>query len=446
MGTLIMISQFVLSLTILVVLHECGHFFPARWFKIRVEKFYLFFDPWFSLVKKKIGDTEYGIGWLPLGGYVKISGMVDESMDLEQLKQEPKPWEFRSKPAWQRLIIMVGGVFVNFMLGFFIFAMLLWKNGIEYLPIDQMKYGISVDSIGYSMGFRDGDQLVKAGDKQMDRFDRRLLIMTLLFDENSKVQVRRDGELLTIDVPQEKRSQLAKQEMKNKEIWGIRTPMEVDSLIPESAAQKAGIDKGDQILQIDGNSVQYVHEFFRLMKGKQPNSTLQITLLRNNDTLRLMAKTDENGKLGIYPAPFIKFMTTQKENFGLLESLPKGVEAGVDLLVTQLKAFRQMFAGKIEAKDSLGGFASIAKMFDTTWNWTSFWKMTAVLSIILGFMNLLPIPGLDGGYVVFLMIEVISGRKVPDKIIEKATLVGFILLMALLLYANGLDVFRAFGK
>lgn len=445
MGTLIMISQFVLSLTILVVLHECGHFFPARWFKIRVEKFYLFFDPWFSLVKKKIGDTEYGIGWLPLGGYVKISGMVDESMDLEQLKQEPKPWEFRSKPAWQRLIIMVGGVFVNFMLGFFIFAMLLWKNGIEYLPIDQMKYGISVDSISYAMGFRDGDQLVSIGEKQMDRFDRGLLIKTLLLDEKSKVQIRRDGELLTIEVPQELRSQLAKPEMKNMELWGIRIPTVVDSILVGSGAEKAGLRPGDQIILVNDSTASFVHEFFKILKNKV-NTELSLKISRDADTLSMMVSTDEKGKLGIFPKHPLKFLKTEKEEFNFLQSIPKGVSTGVDLLTTQLKAFKQMFAGNIEAKDSLGGFASIAKMFDTTWDWTSFWRMTAILSIILGFMNLLPIPGLDGGYVVFLMIEVISGRKVPDKIIEKATLVGFILLMALLLYANGLDVFRAFGK
>jgi len=445
MGTLIMISQFVLSLTILVVLHECGHFFPARWFKIRVEKFYLFFDPWFSLVKKKIGDTEYGIGWLPLGGYVKISGMVDESMDLEQLKQEPKPWEFRSKPAWQRLIIMVGGVFVNFMLGFFIFAMLLWKNGIEYVPIDQMKYGIYVDSISYSMGFRDGDQLVSVGEKQMDRFDRRLLITTLLLDEKSKVQVLRDGQLLTIDVPQEQRSQLAKPEMKNKELWGIRIPTVIDSIIVGSGAEKAGLKPGDQIISVNDSAASFAHEFFKMLKNKV-NTELSLKITREADTLTILASTNENGTLGVYPKNPLKFLKTEKEEFNFLQSIPKGVSAGVDLLVTQLKAFKQMFAGNIEAKDSLGGFASIAKLFDTTWDWTSFWRMTAILSIILGFMNLLPIPGLDGGYVVFLMIEVISGRKVPDKIIEKATLVGFILLMALLLYANGLDVFRAFGK
>ncbi|MBK9271160.1 MAG: RIP metalloprotease RseP [Saprospiraceae bacterium] len=446
MGTVIMISQFLLSLTILVVLHECGHFFPARWFKTRVEKFYLFFDPWFSLIKKKIGDTEYGVGWLPLGGYVKISGMVDESMDLEQLKKEPEPWEFRSKPSWQRLIIMVGGVFVNFMLGFFIFAMLLWKNGTEYLPIEEMKYGISVDSTGYEMGFRDGDHIVQIGDKTVDRFDRRNLIMSLLLDEGSKVKVKRDGEMVIIDVPQELRSQLANQDMKNKEIWGIRVPTEVDSIVPNSAAQKAGINKGDRILMIDEENAQYAHEFLRRMKAKNPNSSIQITLMRSNDTMRLMAETDEKGKLGIYPASPSKFVKTQKEMFGLLESLPKGVDTGVDLLVNQLKGFRQMFAGNIDASDSLGGFATIAKLFKTTWDWSAFWWMTAILSIILGFMNLLPIPGLDGGYVVFLLIEVVTGRKVPDKIVEKATLVGFILLMSLLLYANGLDVFRAFGK
>ena len=441
MGTFIMISQFVLSLTILVVLHECGHFFPARWFKTRVEKFYLFFDPYFSLIKKKIGDTEYGIGWLPLGGYVKISGMVDESFDTKQLQSEPQPWEFRSKPAWQRLIIMLGGVTVNFILGFFIFSMLFWKNGVDYIPMSELKYGIAVDSIAYEMGFRDGDQILQVGDLKPERFETNKIIKTLLLEQNSTIQLLRDGQTITLDVPWEKRSILTKPEMKNIAIMGVRTPTVVDSIIPGSGAESAGLKVGDKIFEVNGQSIGFVHEMIKVTK-RAAETSFRLGILRNADTLFVDASSDKHGTIGIlYP----KFKV-ENEKFGFFESLPKGVVAGVDLLTTQLKAFRQMGSGNIKAKDSLGGFASIAKMFDKTWDWTAFWRMTAVLSIILGFMNLLPIPALDGGYVVFLMIEVITGKKVPDKIVEKATLIGFIILLALLLYANGLDVFRAFGK
>lgn len=441
MGNFIMISQFVLSLTILVILHECGHFFPARWFKTRVEKFYLFFDPYFSLFKKKIGETEYGIGWLPLGGYVKISGMVDESFDTAQLQSEPKPWEFRSKPAWQRLIIMVGGVTVNFILGFFIFAMLFWKNGVDYIPMAELKYGISVDSIAYEMGFRDGDQILNVGDLKPERFETNKIIKTLLLEENSTIEILRDGQTLTLDVPWDKRSILAKPEMKNYPFMGVRTPAVIDSIFPGSGAEMAGLQKGDKVFEVNGQTIGFAHELAKVTK-RAADASFRLGVLRNVDTLYVDAGSDKNGTIGIL-WPQVKI---ENEKFGFFESLPKGVVAGVDLLTTQLKAFRQMGSGNIKAKDSLGGFASIAKMFDKTWDWTAFWRMTAVLSIILGFMNLLPIPALDGGYVVFLMIEVITGKKVPDKIVEKATLIGFIILLALLLYANGLDVFRAFGK
>ncbi len=440
-----MISQFLLSLTILVVLHECGHYFPARWFKTRVEKFYLFFDPWFSLFKKKIGDTEYGIGWLPLGGYVKISGMVDESFDTEQLKNEPQPWEFRSKPAWQRLIIMLGGVTVNFILGFLIFAFMLWIYGKEYLPNQELKYGISVDSLSYQMGFRDGDQILKLGDKEFKNFDRSRLLKALVLDEVHSVTINRRDQEMILSIDPVLIQQLTKPEVKNMDLWGVRIPAHIDKVSGGQSAEKAGMQSGDQFLSIDGQPTQYIHEVVRLLKD-QSNREFQMGLLRGNDTVQLNVTTNENGKIGVQWSPATNFFKTERENYSFFQSLPLGVIQGWELLTSQLKAFGQMFQGKIKAKDSLGGFASIANMFEKTWDWESFWRMTAILSIMLGFMNLLPIPALDGGYVVFLLIELISGRKVSDKIIEKATLIGFILLIGLLLYANGLDIMRFSGK
>ncbi len=444
MGNVIMILQFILSLSILVILHECGHFFPARWFKTRVEKFYLFMDPYFSLFKKKIGDTEYGIGWLPLGGYVKISGMVDESFDTEQLKKEPQPWEFRSKPAWQRLIIMLGGVTVNFVLGFFIFAMLLWINGIEYLPNTAMKHGIYTDSLSYEMGFRDGDQIVAINGKTFDRFDKGLFLKSIIFENNTKVDILRSGQSMSLNIDPKYIGILTKPESKSYELWGIPFPSKVGRILENSGAAKAGILKGDVVIGINEQPVQFIHELVKLTKNK-PSTTFQFQVLRNLDTLIIPASSDDKGVVGL-GWETAGYYETKTEHFTLLASIPKGIDTGIDLLGKQLKGFSMMFSGKINAKDSLGGFAAIANMFDKSWNWISFWRMTAILSIILGFMNLLPIPALDGGYVVFLLIEVFTGRKVPDRIIEKATMIGFILLIGLLLFANGLDVMRYFNK
>jgi regulator of sigma E protease len=444
MEILIKISQLLLSLTILVVIHECGHFFTARWFKTRVEKFYLFFNPWFSLVKKKIGETEYGLGWLPLGGYVKIAGMVDESFDMDQLNSEPQPWEFRSKPAWQRLIIMIGGVTVNFIFGFFVFAMLLWLHGKEYLPTSEMKYGISVDSIAYNMGFRDGDLIIKAGDHNMDKFEPNSIKKYIILDNATSIKVIRDGHEETITIDPSYISLLTKPEAKSYELWSFRLPAEV-AVVNDGPAKNAGIQPGDQFISVNNEPVAYQHEVNKRIKGKI-STPFDLGVKRGNDTLHVNLVTNEKGLILINYQPIDHYFKIESERYSFLQSLPAGVVTGWDLLTGQLKAFKQMFAGSIKAKDSLGGFASITNMFPSSWDWIAFWRMTAILSIILGFMNLLPIPALDGGYVVFLLIEVFTGRKVPDKIIEKATLVGFILLIALMVYANGLDVFRGLSK
>jgi regulator of sigma E protease len=445
MEILIKVSQLLLSLTILVVLHECGHFFPARWFKTRVEKFYLFFNPWFSVIKKKIGETEYGLGWLPLGGYVKISGMVDESFDMNQLKSEPQPWEFRSKPAWQRLIIMLGGVTVNFILGFFIFAMLIWKNGKEYLPNTELKYGIAVDSLAYEMGFRDGDLILKAGNVALNKFDKTVLLKAIVLDNANEIVVQRDGNIQTIAIDPKYIGILTKPDVKSMDLWAVRLPAKIAEVADASPAKEKGLQTDDQFYAINGQSVHYLHEVNRIIK-RQANTSFNLGILRGHDSLTIEIVTNEKGMIGIQWQPISHYMNVQTETYSFFESIPLGVNAGIDLLTGQLKAFKQMFAGTIKAKDSLGGFGSITNMFPSTWDWEAFWRMTAILSIILGFMNLLPIPALDGGYVVFLLIEVVTGKKVPDKIVEKATMIGFFLLIALMIYANGLDVFRGMSK
>ena len=367
MELVIKISQLILCLTILVVLHECGHFLPARWFKTRVEKFYLFFNPWFSLFKKKIGETEWGLGWLPLGGYVKIAGMVDESFDTEQLKAEPQPWEFRSKPAWQRLIIMVGGVTVNFLLGFFIFSMLIWKNGQEFLPNSEVKYGVSVDSLAYKLGFRDGDRIVRIGNQELAQFDRNKIIKSLVLDGANSVRVIRENTEMDLHMEPSLISELTKPEVKNMAFMEPRIPAEVMDFMNVGNARAAGIQKGDRFLSVNGQAAEYVRDVIRAV-GKNPNTEYNLELLRGQDTIRLSIKSNEDGYLGVYWQTFDHFFKMDKREYGFIAAIPEGIHTGMDLLSGQLKAFGKMFSGEIKAKDSLGGFASITNMFPKTWD------------------------------------------------------------------------------
>lgn len=437
-----MLGQFFLSLSLLIVLHECGHFFPAKWFKTRVEKFYLFFDPYFSLFKKKIGETEYGIGWLPLGGYVKISGMVDESMDTEQMKLPPQPWEFRSKKAWQRLIIMLGGVTVNFILGFLIFGLMLWYYGEEYVPVESAKFGIYADSLGQKLGLRTGDKILKVGDKPFDRFEDRVVLRELVFNGVKNIQVERAGQQMVLDIPEESVKMLTAFENKDKGIFTLPRPFTVDSVVKDRPADKAQLKKGDLIIAFNDIPTPFYNDFEALAKRfKNQPSTWKV--LRGADTLTLNVQSDENGLFGFSAGTDMrKYYTTQKQKYSLTQALPMGVEKGYDFLVNQIKAFGKMFKGEIKASESVGGFKSIAKMFGDVWDWERFWLMTASLSIILAFMNLLPIPALDGGYVVFLLWEVVTGKRVSDAFMEKAVTAGFFLLMALIIIINFWDIIR----
>lgn len=444
-------GQLMLSLSILIVLHEMGHFFPARWFKTRVEKFYLFFDPWFELFKIKRGETEYGIGWLPLGGYVKISGMIDESMDREQMKGDPQPWEFRSKPAWQRLIIMLGGVTVNFILGFFLFGMVLWFWGREYLPNDNVTYGIYADSLGMELGLRTGDKILSVGDADFEEFSEGTVRREIIINDADNIKVLRGGQTVTLPVDEKWVGLLASYEYKDKMLFMPRLPFIITQILEKSPAEEAELQMFDKIIALNGKPTPFFMDFSKEIENRK-NEQIQLTLLRSvkrdtfiyegADTLNVSLTTNENAKIGAARISPIDFYDTNRETYNLVQALPAGVAAGWNFLVIQIKAFGQIFAGKMKASDSLGGFGSIGKMFGSEWDWERFWRMTAILSLILAFMNLLPIPALDGGHVMFLLYEMVTGRKPSDKFLEYATIVGFVIVLGLVLYANGMDIYR----
>jgi regulator of sigma E protease len=439
MTTLILVSQLILSLSILVTLHEMGHFFPARFFGMRVDKFYLFFDPWFSLYKVKKGETEYGVGWLPLGGYVKIAGMVDESMDTEALAQEPQEWEFRSKPAWQRLIVMLGGVIVNFLLGFFIFAMLLWTNGREYLPTKNAIYGITCDSIGKSIGLQDGDKILKINEVAFERVDARLLIKEIVVGDTKSITVERGGEMTKIDLPSDVVSRLSTYKG---QLFAARFPFVLDSVMVGKLGDKSGLKKGDSLVALNGTNLAYFHEFAKAL-GEQKEKEISLGYYRAGELKEAKIQLGADGKLSVIP----RLLPTERETFGFWASLPEGASDGVGFIGAQLKAFGKMFSGEIKASESLGGFISIGSLFPSTWDWAKFWYITGALSLILGFMNLLPIPALDGGHAVFLIIEMIIRRPLPQKFMEYAQIIGILLLLSLMVFANGMDIYKWFvGK
>jgi regulator of sigma E protease len=439
---IVQISLFLLSLSLLILLHEMGHFFPAKWFKTRVEKFYLFFDfaPFNSLWSIKKGDTEYGIGWLPLGGYVKISGMVDESMDTESLNQPVQPWEFRAKPAWQRLIIMIGGVTVNFILGFAIYSWMLWHYGEKYIPIEGLKYGMQFDSVLLRQGLQNGDVIVKAGNQSFDRMDPMGLVKEIALNNATSITVMRNGNPVVLTVGSDLGAKLTSGEVQKKFIVLPRVPFEVAKVQGGSPAAKAGIQPGDVISGMNDAPIQFFEDFIQLA-SQQKGKAVTLKVTRGAQTLSLPLTLTETGTIGVQ-RELEKYYTIKRQPYSLAEAIPAGVRKGTDFLGDQLKAFGQMFRGKISAKDNLGSVISIGSLFPTSWDGEVFWNITASLSIILAFMNLLPIPALDGGYVMFLIYEVITGRKVSDKVMEKAVTVGFFLLLALMALALGLDIWR----
>ena len=435
--------QLILSLSIFVLVHEFGHFIFARIFKVRVEKFYLFFDPWFSIFKfkPKNSDTEYGVGWLPLGGYCKISGMIDESMDKEAMAQPPKPYEFRSKPAGQRLMIMVAGVLFNFLLALFIYSMVLFTWGDTFLPLKNVKAGMDYSETFHNVGFRDGDILLKADDTELERFGEDCFRHVL---NAQTVTVLRDGVETVIPIPED----MAQRVMREKKGFAsYRFPMVVRELGETenggSPAAIAGLQPGDSIVSINGIVTPSFYEVGEVLAQNKDQDVL-VGFYRGGVPQTLTLHTDTAGKMGVYSvSPFDIYQTVTRK-YGFFESFPAGVMLGVNTLKGYVSDMKYVFTK--EGASSLGGFGTIGSLFPAEWDWQTFWMKTAFLSIILAFMNILPIPALDGGHVMFLLYEVIARRKPSDKFLEYAQITGMVLLFALLIYANGNDIFRFFFK
>ncbi len=436
MGIATQIAQLLLSLSILVILHEFGHFFFAKLFKTRVEKFYLFFDPWFSLFKIKRGDTEYGIGWVPLGGYVKISGMIDESMDKEQMEKEPEPYEFRSKKAWQRLLIMIGGVLVNFILAFLIYIATLFVFGEKYLPTSEVD-GIWVDSLGTEFGFENGDKIVSVNDEEVVKFSE--IFPKLILSSDKSLQIERDGKMQTITLTQEDIALIIKNEAP---FYNPRIPFFVAAFAEESPAEKAGILIGDKIVGLNGEDISYFDEFKEKVSGYK-NKEVIVSVLRENKKQDIKITVNKDGLIGVAPSGDMQqFYDFETIEYGFFAAIPAGVKKGYKEVGSYLKQLKLIFSPKTEAYKSVGSFISITKIFPKKWNWEAFWSLTAMLSIMLGVINLLPIPALDGGHVVFVLYEMIVGKKPSDKFMEYAQYVGMVILLALMVFALGNDFLR----
>jgi regulator of sigma E protease len=443
MTILIKILQFVMSLSILVIIHELGHFVLAKLFKTRIEKFYLFFDPWFSLFKYKKGETEYGIGWLPLGGYVKISGMIDESMDREQMKQPPQPYEFRSKTTWQRLLIMTGGVIFNFVSALLIYVFVLFTWGETYLPTANVKYGIVTDSVGYAIGLRNGDKILTVDNQYIESFLQ--ITPDILLNNRKTIQVERDGKVLNIEIPREYIPKM----LKGKGQIDPRTPFGpfvIGSYGKKSPGKAAGILLGDELIGLDNKRFIYYDEF-RTYLFENRYRPLVLNLLRKEEILNITVTPNSSGLLGINPSISLgQIFDLKTIRYGFLQSFPAGIDKGFKTIADYLKQFKLLFSKDTKAYESLGGFITIGSIFPGVWDWQSFWNLTAFLSIILAVMNILPIPALDGGHVMFLLFEVVTGRKPSDKFLEYAQIAGMILLLSLLIFANGNDVLRLIRK
>lgn len=438
MESYIKITQFLLSLSLLIVLHEMGHFLPAKLFKTRVEKFYLFFDYKFSLFKKKIGDTVYGIGWIPLGGYVKISGMIDESMDKEQMMQPPQPWEFRSKPAWQRLIIMLGGVTVNFILGIFIYIMMFNVWGDEYVGVNDVTYGFSMTEDFRKLGFQHGDKILTIdGEEPEDVMD---VNRYLFLRDVSEIKVEHtDGTTESLQIPEDIGYKIW--QSGNIDPFTPRVPAKLDSITPDSPAEKAGLQNGDKVIKVDGEPVAFWVELTERVKNNTERKPMEISIERDGRELTYTIAPNEDNNLGVYVFPDIEeILTINHKDFTFGESIAPGFSRAYWTLKDYMGQFKYVFTKK--GASSLGGFITIGSIFPSTWNWESFWSITALLSIMLAFMNLLPIPALDGGHVVFTLYEMITGHKPSDKFLEYAQIAGFVILVSLLLLANGNDIYK----
>lgn len=438
---LIRALQLIMSLSLLVIIHEGGHFLFARLFKTRVEKFCLFFDPWFSLFKfkPKNSDTEYGIGWLPFGGYVKIAGMIDESMDTEQMQQPVQPWEFRAKPAWQRLLIMVGGVLFNFLLALFIYSMILFAWGDEYTPVQKAPLGMDFNETAHAVGFQDGDVLLSADGVPFERLNGDLLTAVV---EARQVSVLRGGKEASVYIPDDMMDRLLADSVR---FASFRYPFVLEDVVAGRPAALAGLQAGDSITQMDGRNIAYF-DFYNEMQQRHKSGgsrLVSLTYVRGAVTDTVSIEADSLYQIGTLATTDIaKLMPVVRKEYGFLEAFPAGVSLGVNTLKGYVGQMKYLFSK--EGAKQLGGFGAIGSIFPATWDWHQFWYMTAFLSIILAFMNILPIPALDGGHVLFLLYEIIARRKPSDKFMERAQIVGMVLLFTLLIWANLNDIIRYF--
>lgn len=443
MDIVIKLSQFLMSLSLLIILHELGHFIPAKLFKTRVEKFYLFFDVKYSLLKKKIGETEYGIGWLPLGGYVKISGMIDESMDKEQMALPAQPWEFRSKPAWQRLIIMLGGVTVNFILAFIIYIGMAFAYGDMFVSTVDLKDGLLIENpVMQKAGFQTGDKILAIDGEKVTKFDNQINANIVMAKH---VLIERNGDRQTITMPVEFVDELSKQA--KSPLVSLRMPFVVGSVDDDS--KNKDLQPKDIVLRLNEEPAKYFDQAKTIL-DKNKNKLIVAGILRNDKEMLVPVQVDADGKLGLHRAGLdleslekLGYYKVSKQEYSFLESFPVGIQKGADQLVGYGKQLKMIFNPETKAYKQVGGFAAIFNIFPSTWSWEVFWNITALLSIMLGVMNLLPIPALDGGHVIFLLYEIISGKKPSDKFLENAQMVGFVLLISLLLFANGNDIYKA---
>jgi regulator of sigma E protease len=433
-------AQFILSFSIIVVLHELGHFIPARLFGARVEKFYLFFNPGFSLWKKKIGDTEYGLGWIPFGGYVKISGMIDESMDKEQMNKAPESYELRSKPAYQRLIVMLGGVIVNVILAIVIFIGIAWFWGDDFLPAKNLSYGIHPTEISKKMGLQDGDIIVALDQKELKDFFE--LESKLVLEDAKTIQIKRGDSVLSLPIPTTIAAELSNANNTTAFVVPL-FPVIVDSIGKSAVMVEGSFQKNDTLLSINGQSIQFQHEFIEVKK-KYSDSLVTILAKRGMDTVKIRTLINNKAQLGLFVKLPMQLFKTEHQAYSFAEAIPTGIQRCFTTLDNYVTGIKQIFTGKVNPNDSLGSLISIGNTFPSQWDWERFWTLTAVFSIVLGFMNVLPIPALDGGHALFILFEMITGRKPSDKFMEYAQIAGMVLMFGLMLYALGLDFWRLF--
>lgn len=441
MVVIIKILQLILALSILVLIHEFGHFIFARLFKIKVEKFYLFFDPWFSLFKfkPKNSDTEYGIGWLPLGGYCKISGMIDESMDKETMKQEPKPWEFRTKPAWQRFLVLFGGVFFNFLLAVAIYTGVLAAWGEEYIKNSDVTTGIRVDNLAYEIGFRNGDRIISFEEHVPDNFQE--LQIDLIRTQAKYAKVLRNGDTITVNIDENYIPAI----LQSRGMFDFGIPYIIGSIPDSSINAASGLTAGDKVIALNGRNTEYLFDALEYLSALK-NDSLVATIARGEELLFIPIATDTLGRMQVFPQSNLSdFYTITKKDYSLFTAIPAGFNKAFKTVENYWKELKLIFSPKTEAYKSVGSFITIGSIFPATWNWKIFWNLTAFLSIMLAVLNILPIPALDGGHLMFTLYEIVTRRKPSDKFLEYAQTVGMLLLFGLMILAFGNDIFRLFN-